>query len=109
MLLAIALAVLVAFFGLIGTNFFTTQNALEIGRLSVELGLLALALTPVIMTGGIDLSVGALMALSAVVMGLLWRDIGCPLWLAACAGVAVGALGGFLNAAFRQALQEVTA
>lgn len=96
-LLAIALAVLVAFFGLIGTNFFTAQNALEVGRLSVELGLLALALTPVIMTGGIDLSVGALMALSAVVMGLLWRDAGCPLWLAACAGVAVGTLGGFLN------------
>ncbi|MCC6227666.1 MAG: substrate-binding domain-containing protein [Phycisphaerales bacterium] len=97
-LLAFALAVLVAFFGLIGTNFFTTQNALEIGRLSVELGLLALALTPVIMTGGIDLSVGSLMALSAVVMGLLWRDAGCPLWLAACAGIATGTLGGFLNA-----------
>lgn len=98
LLLAIALALLVALFGVIGTNFFTTQNALEIGRLSVELGLLALALTPVIMTGGIDLSVGALMALAAVVMGLLWRDAGCPLWLASCAGIAVGGLGGLLNA-----------
>lgn len=98
LLLAIALALLVAFFGVIGTNFFTAQNALEIGRLSVELGLLSLALTPVIMTGGIDLSVGALMALSAVVMGLLWRDAGWPLWLASCAGIAVGGLGGFLNA-----------
>ncbi|MFO0833945.1 MAG: substrate-binding domain-containing protein [Phycisphaerales bacterium] len=98
LLLAIALALLVAFFGVIGTNFFTAQNAFEIGRLSVELGLLSLALTPVIMTGGIDLSVGALMALSAVVMGLLWRDAGWPLSLASCAGVAVGGLGGLLNA-----------
>ncbi|MBL8761005.1 MAG: substrate-binding domain-containing protein [Phycisphaerae bacterium] len=98
-MLAVALAILVAFFGVIGTNFFSAPNALEIGRLSVELGLLALALTPVIMTGGIDLSVGALMALSAVVMGLLWRDAGWPLWLAACAGIAVGGLGGLLNAA----------
>lgn len=98
-LLAISLALLVAFFSLIGTNFFSAQNALEIGRLSVELGLLALALTPVIMTGGIDLSVGALTALSAVVMGLLWRDAHVPLWLAACAAVAVGGMGGLLNAA----------
>lgn len=98
-LLAISLSLLVAFFSLIGTNFFTTQNALEVGRLSVELGLLALALTPVIMTGGIDLSVGALTALSAVVMGLLWRDAHVPLWLAAIAAVAVGGMGGFLNAA----------
>lgn len=98
-LLAISLSLLVAFFSLIGTNFFTAQNALEVGRLSVELGLLALALTPVIMTGGIDLSVGALTALSAVVMGLLWRDARVPLWLAAIAAVAVGGMGGFLNAA----------
>ena len=50
----------VAVFGLLGTNFLTPQNAAEIARLSVEVGLLAVALTPVIVTGGIDLSVGAL-------------------------------------------------
>ena len=38
-------------------------------RFSVELGLLALALTPVIVTGGIDLSVGSMMGLAAVVFG----------------------------------------
>ena len=45
-------------------------------RLSVEIGLLAVALTPVIVSGGIDLSVGSLMGLSAVVFGKLWRDAG---------------------------------
>ena len=48
-------------------------------RLSVEIGLLALALTPVIVTGGIDLSVGSLMGLSAVLFGKLWRDAGLPI------------------------------
>ena len=43
-------------------------------RLSVELGLLALALTPVIITGGIDLSVGSMMGLAAVVFGAACRD-----------------------------------
>ena len=61
---------------MIGTNFFSLANAFEVLRLSVEIGLLAVALTPVIITGGIDLSVGSLMGLSAVVFGKLWRDGG---------------------------------
>src|SRR5260221_4112298 len=47
-----------AVFATIGTNFFSVKNVLEVVRLSVELGLLAVALTPVIVSGGIDLSVG---------------------------------------------------
>src|SRR5476649_782045 len=39
-----------------------------------EIGLLALVMTPIIITGGIDLSVGSLMGLSGVVFGKLWRD-----------------------------------
>ena len=45
------------------SNFLTAGNAAEVARLSVEIGLLALALTPVILTGGIDLSVGSLLGL----------------------------------------------
>ena len=67
----------VAVFSVIGTNFFTLGNAFEVLRLSVEIGLLAVALTPVITTGGIDLSVGSLMGLSAVVFGMLWATPGC--------------------------------
>ena len=61
-------------FAFIGNNFFTGANGFEIIRLSVELGLLAMALTPVIVTGGIDLSVGSMMGLSAILFGWLWRD-----------------------------------
>ena len=66
-------------------------------RLAVEVGLLALALTPVIVSGGIDLSCGALLGLCAVTLGALWRDGGWPMPLAAAAAVGVGLLGGALN------------
>ena len=67
-------------------------------RASVEIGLLALALTAVILTGGIDLSVGSLLGLSAVLMGAAWKDGGLPMGLAALVAVAVGVAGGALNA-----------
>ena len=58
---------------------------------------LALALTPVVLTGGIDLSVGSLTVLSSVVVGVLWRDLGLPIGLALAGGVLAGVLGGLGN------------
>src|SRR5947208_11607460 len=98
--LAVLLLVEIVVFAIAGTNFFTAGNAFEIGRLCVEIGLLALALTPVIITGGIDLSVGSLLGLCAVVLGKLWRDAGWPIGAAAGAAVCAGGLGGALNALF---------
>ena len=85
-------------FSLTGNNFLSATNAFEVTRLSVEIGLLALVLTPVIISGGIDLSVGSMMGLAAVVMGGLWRDAGMSIALAATIAVVVGVLGGSLNA-----------
>lgn len=85
-------------FAMTGGNFFTTANAFEITRLAVEVGLLALAMTPIIITGGIDLSVGSMMGFAAVVLGALWRDGHVPLPAAMLVALAVGALGGALNA-----------
>ena len=56
-ILVALLALEIAVFSFTGTNFLTGANAAEILRLSVELGLLAVAMTLVIVTGGIDLSV----------------------------------------------------
>jgi rhamnose transport system permease protein len=86
-----------ALFGITGDNFLTTGNAFEITRLSVEVGLLALALTPIIITGGIDLSVGSMMGLGAVVLGALWRDGHLPIAFAATIVLILGCLGGGLN------------
>ncbi len=85
-------------FSITGSNFLSQENAFEITRLGVEIGLLALALTPIIITGGIDLSVGSMMGLSAVVFGSLWRDAHLPLSLAIAITLLVGLIGGALNA-----------
>jgi rhamnose transport system substrate-binding protein len=87
-----------AIFSITGSNFLSRENAFEITRLSVEIGLLALALTPIIITGGIDLSVGSMMGLSAIVLGSLWRDAHLPLSLAIAITLVVGLTGGALNA-----------
>jgi len=86
-------------FACLGRNFGTWENTFELVRHSVELGLLALAMTAVILTGGIDLSVGSLLGLCAILFGKCWRDGHWPLWLAALGTLLVGALAGGLNAA----------
>jgi rhamnose transport system substrate-binding protein/rhamnose transport system permease protein len=85
-------------FGMAGHNFATAGNAFEITRLAVEIGLLALALTPIIVTGGIDLSVGSMMGLAAVMLGALWHDAGLPMPLAIVLTLLLGVAGGMLNA-----------
>ena len=96
--LLVVLVIECAVFSVTGSNFLTAANGFEITRLSVEVGLLALALTPVIITGGIDLSVGSMMGLCAVVLGALWRDAHVPLALALMATLVIGLVGGALNA-----------
>jgi rhamnose transport system permease protein len=96
--LALLLVAEIVLFARIGTNFWTVGNGFEVLRLSVEIGLLALALTPVIITGGIDLSVGSLMGLSAVLFGKLWRDAGLPIELAVLGTLVIGLAAGGLNA-----------
>src|SRR5262252_7211668 len=78
-ILLAALLVQVALFSAIAQNFLSASNFVEVLRFSVELGLLAVALTPVIITGGIDLSVGSMMGLAAVVFGAVWHDWNLPL------------------------------
>jgi rhamnose transport system permease protein len=96
-ILGLVLLAEVIVFGFIGTHFFGWTNFFEISRLSAELGLLALALTPVIVTGGIDLSVGSMLGLCAVVFGKLWRDGHLPIGLAIIAALLTGLAGGLVN------------
>jgi rhamnose transport system permease protein len=97
-ILLLALLAEVALFSAIGQNFFTAANFFEVIRFSVELGLLAIALTPVIVTGGIDLSVGSMLGLAAVIFGAAYRDWHFPVPAAACLALLAGCAGGGLNA-----------
>jgi rhamnose transport system permease protein len=86
------------YFNSVGRHFGTLDNTFEIIRHSVEIGLLALVMTPIILTGGIDLSVGSLLGLCAILFGKLWRDGGLSLWSAGSCTLGIGALAGGLNA-----------
>jgi ribose/xylose/arabinose/galactoside ABC-type transport system permease subunit len=97
-LLALVVLAEVVYFALRGTNFLTVGNAFEVARASVEIGLLALALTAVILTGGIDLSVGSLLGLAAILLGWALREARLPLAAAALMALATGLAGGALNA-----------
>lgn len=97
-MLLVALGAEVGIFSVISPSFSTLGNLFEVMRLSVELGLLAIALTPVIITGGIDLSVGAMMGLAAVAFGAAYRDWHVSIGAAASIALLLGAAGGSLNA-----------
>jgi rhamnose transport system permease protein len=81
-------------------RFLTTGNLLNQGRLMAEVGLVALPMTFIIITGGIDLSVGSIMGLCAIVLGVVWQNLGLPLELAIVVTLAVGALAGAVNGWF---------
>jgi rhamnose transport system permease protein len=78
-------------------RFFTTENLLNQGRLMAEVGLVALVMTFVIVTGGIDLSVGSILGLVAILLGVFWQNIGLPLPVAMVLGVVAGGIAGFVN------------
>jgi rhamnose transport system permease protein len=96
-ILAGFIAAEVLLFSFTGRNFFSVANFFECIRLGVEIGLLALALTPVIVTGGIDLSVGSMMGLCAVTFGALWSDAHFSLTVAIFVTLLVSVMGGALN------------
>ncbi len=80
-------------------GFGTIDRQFDILRHSCEIGLLALALTPVILTAGIDLSVGSLLGLCAILFGKFWHDAGLSIPVAAVLAIGCGAIGGAINAA----------
>ncbi len=88
----------VILFSMLGRRFLDGANVSNIFRHSVEIGLLALAMTPVILTGGIDLSVGSMVGLCAVCFGIFVQDASLPPFVAALLSIGIGALGGGLNA-----------
>lgn len=90
----------IAFSIIVGGRFYATRNLSIILQQVTVIGILGIAQTLVILTAGIDLSVGAIMILSHVVMGKLAVDAGLPVSIAftlgLLCGVACGAVNGML-------------
>jgi ribose transport system permease protein len=86
-------------FGWLSPKFLEAGNLVNILVQSSSIAIVAVGMTFVLLTAGIDLSVGSVMFISAAVTGKLLLS-GWPLALALAAGVLVGVLGGLLNALF---------
>ncbi|RLP22390.1 ABC transporter permease [Mesorhizobium sp. YM1C-6-2] len=105
--LAVVLAVILSF---ISPHFFTERNMFNILDQSVVLGIVAVGMTLVILTGGIDLSVGSVAGLTGIVLALLLKEFPIPvaIVLAIGCGALIGLFSGVLIAVFGLAPFVVT-
>jgi fructose transport system permease protein len=93
----IALVIACAFFGLTTERFFSGENFSLILQQVMVVGVIAIGQTLIILTAGIDLSCGMVMALGSIVMTKFAADLGVPAPLAILCGIAVTALFGLVN------------
>lgn len=91
-LLTLAIAISLSF---LSPFFLTTKNILNMLDQGVAVGIVAVGMTFVVLTGGIDLSVGSIVGLAGVVFGLTVSHLGIP--TATCLAILVGALMGLVS------------
>ncbi|MBD5770866.1 ABC transporter permease [Marinomonas colpomeniae] len=95
-----SLVILLVFFSITSPNFMQMSNMLAILQATSVNGVLAVAATLVIITGGIDLSVGTLMTFTAVVAGILLTNMNLPLPVGVLGAILAGAFCGFCSGSF---------
>ena len=93
------LILLIAVFSISSNNFFQASTLVTIANQVPDLTFLAVGMTLVLIVGGIDLSVGSLLALSSAVLGVLMADHGWSIWTSLAAAILVTASSGALNGA----------
>lgn len=86
-------------FSLASKSFLTLGNILSVGRQMSFIGIAAIGMTLVMLTGGIDISVGSMLAMAGVLCAKLSADVGLPLWIAVVITLLIGALFGLINGA----------
>ncbi len=84
---------------MLNPEFVSVETQLSLASQVFELAILTIPMTLILITGGIDLSVGATMALAAVVLGLTY-DAGASVWFAAALALLTGAVAGLVNGLF---------
>lgn len=83
-------------FSILSGNFLTANNLITTLQQSTNIAIIAYAETLVIITGGIDLSLGSILGVAGVVVGKLILA-GVPVWLSVVGGICFGGLLGFIN------------
>ncbi len=97
LLAPLALVIIYAFFAIFGRNFFSFTTLVNILDSSYYIGFIAIGVTFVIITGGIDLSLGTVMMASAIIGGTAYKTWGWPMWLSLLLILFVGTSFGFIN------------
>lgn len=97
--LAVALVVICAGLAIAHPGFLTVANLLNVARQISINGILAVGVTLVLLAGGVDLSLGSVVALAGVVAATLAQPGEHPVWVPVLAGISVGALCGAANGA----------
>jgi len=95
--LCLVLAIMVGVFSALSDNFLQRATFTSIANQIPDLTLVAVGMTFILVVGGIDLSVGSILALSSAVLGALMVDAGWPLWAAIPVCLLTGALCGLFN------------
>ena len=93
----VVLIALIAYFGVAAPNFLTQLNIVGILQSTAVNGVLGVACTFVIISGGIDLSVGTLMTFTAVMCGVFLTNWGLPMMFGVVAALVSGALCGAVS------------
>lgn len=93
----LSLLVLVVILSFASPHFFTVQNLANVFQQISVLAIIALGSTLVIVSGGIDLSVGSVAALAGMVTATAFSSLEVPMGLALALGLGAGALAGFVN------------
>ncbi|GAB4542880.1 MAG: ABC transporter permease [Anaerolineae bacterium] len=84
-------------FALLTPYFLTTKNFVNIGQTLAVVGIVAIGETLVLISGGVDISVGSVAALAGVLASLLWNNDILPIWWCVLAGLMSGAFVGLIN------------
>ncbi len=93
----LVLVVIILFFTVTTDTFLTSKNILNICRQISMIGICSVGMTMVLLTGGIDISVGSIIALVGVVAAKLIGEAGMAIFPAMLIGVVAGALCGLIN------------
>ena len=91
-----AVIVLFIFFSIVAPNFFTVRSILSLALQTSAVTMMGIGVTFTIITGGVDLSIGSIVALSGTIAVMVARA-GVPIWLSMIIGLLVGVVSGLLN------------
>jgi AI-2 transport system permease protein len=96
--LFLLLLIVILLFGQISPNFLDISNLLYSMTDFIYIALAAIPMTFVVITGGIDVSIGSIIGLSSISIGVLWRH-GVNIWLALLIALMIASLAGLVNGA----------